>query len=278
VVASEVGARCHLRPGANLILTHTTDRCNLGSEISKSVLAGAGFVSEHGSSYLSLVAPAEVPILNEEGKEELLEGVPNLTNIGAGTVFANYGGRPKPARELTDSSGSEKGTALVYSTFTAVNSVIVNRYGQPPPESSPFDLLRRRDLTVLGFSSFVEGKATGRIPAFSYASQSRAQKIRLGWVLQYKPGILLNLLKKMRQALGGEAWRMRQLVEGVLRLELRLLEEEEGLSLLLDRQQRQEGVRILQENLDGRWRMNDEGELLTPWHFDPPSNRWFPAL
>ena len=92
--------------------------------------------------------------------------------------------------------------------------------------ASPFDLLRHRDLTILGFGSFVENKLTGRVPAFSYAGDLSPSRHRLGWVLTKKPGILLNFVKKMRDVLGDYAGRLQYLVEGTLRLECQLLQEE----------------------------------------------------
>ena len=87
-------------------------------------------------------------------------------------------------------------------------------------------MLRRRDLTIQGFGSFVENKVTGRIPAFAYAGDLSPRFHRLGWVLAKKPGIILNFVTKMRRLLGDQSWRLRDLVEGTLRLECRLLEDE----------------------------------------------------
>jgi len=42
-----------------------------GSEVSKTLLMGEGFVSEHGNSYLSLLAPEDYPILTAAGREEV---------------------------------------------------------------------------------------------------------------------------------------------------------------------------------------------------------------
>lgn len=278
VLNSVVDHDCTLRCHANLTLTYAAPHCSLGSEVSKSIITGKGFVSEHTASYLSLVAPDAFPILDAAGNEVLLEGLPNLTNIGAGTVFANYSGKPKPAASLEASSGSQKGTALLYCSFTGVNSVIVNRYGQPSADQSPFDLLRRRDLTILGFGSFVEKKCTGRIPAFSYAGATSARQTRIGWVLAHQPGIIHNFLKKMRKLLGEDAGRLQDLVDGTIRLECRLLEEQKASSSpLWTHEQIEEGLTIFQENLDGRWAMDDKGILTTPWHFDQTHQRWTPA-
>ena len=169
---SHVGPRNDLRAFTNMTRCRTAADCNLGSELSKTLILGPGFVSEHANTYLSLLAPADYPILAEGGREEVLAGLPNLTNIGAGTVFSNYDGEPLPASSVEQSPGSAKGTAVVYTSFVCINSRVVNRYGQPHGRPSPFDLLRRRDLTILGFASFVESKVTGRIPAFAYAGDA----------------------------------------------------------------------------------------------------------
>ena len=228
-------------------------------------------MSEHANSYLSLLAPADYPILTEDGREAVLTGLPNVTNVGAGTVFANYGGEPLPARSVEQSPGSAKGTAVVYTSFVGINSRIINRYGQPQGQPGPFDLLRRRDLTILGFGSFVENKVTGRIPAFAYAGDLSPRTHRLGWVLAKKPGIILNVIAKMRRLLGDRSWRLRDLVEGTLRLERRLLQDElaGGRPGFYTREQLESGLAILQSHLqDRRWSMTDARRVAAyRWYF-----------
>jgi len=274
---SHIGPRNDLRSFANLTLTQTAGDCHLGSEVSKTLITGPGFVSEHYSSYLSLLAPGDYPILMADGREAVLSGLPNASNIGAGTVFANYGGEPLPAASLEESPGSAKGTAVVYSAFVCINCRVINRYGQPEGQPSPFDLLRRQDLTVLGFGSFVENKLTGRIPAFAYAGDLSPRSHRLGWVLEKKPGIILNTVKKMQALLGGETHRLRYLLQGTLRLECQLLQEElDGeRPTLYTREQLQDGLRIMQVQLnDGRWAMDEAGTWLHAWRFDAARNQW----
>lgn len=278
ITHSHIGPHNALRSFANVSLTQTASRCNLGSEVSKTLIAGAGFVSEHYSSYLSLLAPADYPILTADGREAVLSGLPNASNIGAGTVFANYGGEPLPAASLRESPGSAKGTAVVYGSFVCINCRVINRYGQPEGHPSPFDLLRRQDLTILGFGSFVENKLTGRVPAFAYAGDLSPRSPRLGWVLEKKPGIILNTVKKMQALLGDEAYRLRDLVQGTLRLECKLLQEEldGGRPTFYTREQLQEGLRIMQAQLsDGRWAMDEAGKWLHAWRFDPAHEQWF---
>ena len=274
---SIVGDFSELRPHANLLLTSTASHANLGSEISKSILEGENFVSEHTASYLSLVAPSRYPLLTKEGKETLSPHLPNLTNIGAGTVFANYGGVPSPAENFYQSSSSLKGTALVFGAFTAVNSIIVNSYGKLSEGESLFDTIRRRDISNLGFGSFVEKKVTGRVPAFSYSGSTKPSEIKLAWVLEKHPGIILNLLKKMSKRLGSNTNKLKDLIEGTIRLELQLLREEQKnkASLFLP-SQLNEGISILEKELDGRWEIGDDGKLLTTWKFNESKHRWYP--
>lgn len=277
ITHSHIGAQNTLRSFANLTHTRTASQCNLGSEVSKTLIAGPGFVSEHYSSYLSLFAPGDYPILTADGREMVLTGLPNTSNIGAGTVFANYGGEPLPAASLDESPGSAKGTAVVYSAFVCINCRIINRYGQPEGHPSPFDLLRRQDLTVLGFGSFVENKLTGRIPAFAYAGDLSPRSHRLGWVLEKKPGIILNTVKKMQALLGDAAHRLQDLVQGTLRLEGQLLQEElDGARpTFYTREQLQDGLRIIQAQLgDDRWAMDEAGKWLHAWRFDATRDQW----
>ena len=272
-----IGPRNDLRSFANLTLTKTASDCHLGSEVSKTLITGAGFVSEHYSSYLSLWAPADYPILTADGREAVLSGLPNASNIGAGTVFANYGGEPLPAASLAQSPGSAKGTAVVYSAFVCINCRVINRYGQPEGQPSPFDLLRRQDLTILGFGSFVENKLTGRIPAFAYAGDLSPRSHRLGWVLEKKPGVILNTVKKMKAQLGDAAHRLQDLVQGTLRLECQLLQEEldGGRPTFYTRDQLQDGLRVMQAQLrDGRWAMDETGKWLHAWRYDEARQQW----
>ncbi|MGE3538298.1 MAG: hypothetical protein AB7N91_12810 [Candidatus Tectimicrobiota bacterium] len=274
---SHIGPHNNLRNSANITCSHTVAACNLGSEVSKTLLLGEGFVSEHGNSYLSLLAPAEYPILTADGHEAVLTHLPNATNIGAGTVFANYGGEPLPAASLADSPGSAKGTAVVYTSFVCINCRVINRYGQPEGQPSPFDLLRRQDLTILGFGSFVEHKLTGRIPAFAYAGDLSPRSHRLGWVLHKKPGILLNFIKKMQSMLGDRAGQLRELVEGTIRLEIQLLREELAgkRPTFYSQAQLQEGLAILQAQLQTRcWAMHENGQWRYPWRFDARTAQW----
>ena len=274
---SHVGPRNDLRTFTNMTRCRTAADCNLGSELSKTLILGPGFVSEHANTYLSLLAPADYPILTEGGREETLTGLPNLTNIGAGTVFSNYDGEPLPASSVEQSSGSAKGTAVVYTSFVCINCRVINRYGQPQGQPSPFELLRCRDLTILGFGSFIENKVTGRIPAFAYAGDLSPRLHRLGWVLEQKPGIILNFITKMRRLLGDQSWRLRDLVEGTLRLECRLLQEEldGSRSGFYTRDQLQSGLAILQSQLqDRRWSMTDAGKWRHRWYFDATQQQW----
>jgi hypothetical protein len=277
ITHSDIGPQNALRSFANLTLTRTARDCHLGSEVSKTLIGGPGFVSEHYSSYLSLFAPDAYPILTADGREAVLSGLPNASNIGAGTVFANYGGEPLPAASLDESAGSAKGTAVIYGAFVCINCRVINRYGQPEGQPSPFDLLRRQDLTILGFGSFVENKLTGRIPAFSYAGDLSPRSHRLGWVLEKKPGIVLNTIKKMQSLLGDDAHRLRDLVTGTLRLECQLLQEElDGRRpTFYTREQLQDGLRRMQAQLsDDRWAMDEAGRWLHAWRFDPACGQW----
>ena len=272
-----VGPRNDLRTFTNMTRSRTAADCQLGSEVSKTLILGRGFVSEHANTYLSLLAPADYPILTEDGREEVLAGLPNATNIGAGTVFSNYDGEPLPAHSVEQSPGSAKGTAVVYTSFVCINSRVINRYGQPQGQPDPSDLLRRRDLTILGFGSFVENKVTGRIPAFAYAGDLSPRSHQLGWVLAKKPGIILNFITKMRRLLGDQSWRLRDLVEGTLRLECQLLQDELAGTRpgFYTREQLQSGLVILQSHLqDRRWSMTDAGDWQYRWYFDANHQQW----
>ncbi len=276
VRSSLIGDDSTVRPNGNIYRSYLAPNSRIGSELSKTILKGSGFTSEHQNSYLSLVAPSHYPLIDEKGREILSPELPNLTNIGAGTVFANYSGKPKPAESLERSTGSQKGTAVVFSSFTAVNATIVNRYGQPPKGLDLFSLLRERELTILGFGSFVERKCTGGIPAFSYASQTSARKIKIGWVLERHPGIILNFVSKMKKLLGANSGALGGLIEGIIRLEIQLLGEElKREETLFDREELKRGLAIFQKNLDGRWKLDEKGDFVYPWRWSEQKKSWY---
>ena len=151
---------------------------------------------------------------------------------------------------------------MVYTAFVCINCRVINRYGQPEGQPSPFDLLRRRDLTILGFGSFVENKLTGRIPAFAYAGDLSPRSHKLGWVLAKKPGIILNFIKKMQSLLGDQAGRLQELVQGTIRLEYGPTRKNSMASGPPSTAMRncKEGLAILHAHLgDGRWTMDEYG-------------------
>jgi hypothetical protein len=96
-------------------------------------------------------------------------------------------------------------------------------------------------------------------------------------VLEKKPGILLNTIKKMQALLGSDAGRLQELVQGTLRLEYQLLQEELDGSrhTFYSRDQLQQGLSILHEQLqDGRWTMDETGQWIHSWRFDDQRQQW----
>jgi hypothetical protein len=96
-------------------------------------------------------------------------------------------------------------------------------------------------------------------------------------VLAKKPGIILNFITKMRRLLGDQSGRLRDLVEGTLRLECRLLQEELTGSRagFYTPEQLQSGLAILQSHLDDRrWSMTDTGQWRHRWSFDASNQHW----
>lgn len=70
---------------------------------------------------------------------------------------------------------------------------------------------------------------------------------------------------------------MRDLVEGTLRLERQLLQEERdgARPTFYTHEQLQDGLRILQAQLDsGRWAMDEAGRWVHPWRFDAAREQW----
>ena len=112
---------------------------------------------------------------------------------------------------------------------------------------------------------------------FSYAGDLSPRSHKLGWVLAKKPGIVLNFIKKMHSLLGDQAGRLQELVQGTIRLECQILQEEcDGKrSTFYSREQLQDGLAILHAHLrDGRWAMDEYGNWRHPWRFDTEHQQW----
>ncbi len=269
---SVIGKKNNLRRFSNITLSYISDGNIIGSELSKTIIQGDGFVSEHYSSYLSLFAPKYYPIIDEYGNYKELGPLPNATNIGAGTVFANYSGR---VTQFRPEPLFEKGTAIVFSSFTCINSKIVNRYGKVNEKCKLIELFERRDLTTCGFCSFIENKVTGRIPAFSYAGNLSPKKTIIGWVLEKKPGIVHTTLLNMINTSNIEVSLLSELVEGTIRFEMVLLNQElKNLNKsLFTKEQLLKGLHILEKNLDGRWKFKNKDEWFNSWNFK--DGKWY---
>ena len=92
-----------------------------------------------------------------------------------------------------------------------------------------------------------------------------------------KPGIILNFITKMRRLLGNQSWRLRDLVEGTLRLECQLLQDELAGTRpsFYSREQLESGLAVLQTHLqDRRWSMTDAGDWQHRWTFDTRHQQW----
>ena len=85
----------------------------------------------------------------------------------------------------------------------------------------------------------------------------------------------------MQQLLGADAGRLQPLVEGTLRLEAQLLQEERDgrRPTFYTPQQLQDGLRILHTHLsDGRWAMDAAGQWRHAWRFDTGQQQWISAV
>ena len=81
----------------------------------------------------------------------------------------------------------------------------------------------------------------------------------------------------MRRLLGAQSWRLRDLVEGTLRLERQLRQDElaGGRPGFYTREQLESGLAILQSHLqDRRWAMTDGGDWRYLWSFDTHHQQW----
>ena len=81
----------------------------------------------------------------------------------------------------------------------------------------------------------------------------------------------------MRRLLGDQPWRLRDLVEGTLRLECRLLQDELAGSRpgFYTREQLESGLAILQSHLQNhRWAMTEAGDWQHRWSFDSHHQQW----
>ncbi len=213
---SFIGDGSQIRPNANIVRSYLGKKNNVGSEVSKSYL-GDGFVSEHQASYISVVAPNEFVIVNEQGQLEVIPST-NTTNIGAGTVFANYGGKTN-----LETMKSEKGTAFLFAGFTGTNSSVVNLYDHP--DIALTELLSQKKVTlVLPFSTIPpDGKTWGLVLPFTQAPDVSPKSHRIGRHLSDAQDALSTVITHLRKGLDP------RIVEGSIRLGLYLIKQERQL-------------------------------------------------
>ena len=164
---------------------------------------------------------------------------------------------------------------MVSTTFVCVDCRVINGYGQPDDQPSPFDLLPRSDLTI-GVSRASWKTTTGRIPAFAYAGDLSPRSHELGWVCAKKPGSILVLVKECRVCSGTGPARFQELVQGTIRLNIHPAGRLDGKRSTLYRcGQLQEGLAIFRTHLgDGRRTMDDSGGSRYPWRFDTQRQQW----
>jgi len=85
----------------------------------------------------------------------------------------------------------------------------------------------------------------------------------------------------MRRLLGDQSWRPRDLVEGTLRLECRLLQDELTGTRpgFYTREQLESGLAILRSHLqDRRWSMTESGDWQHRWSFDTHRQQWVSVM
>jgi hypothetical protein len=81
----------------------------------------------------------------------------------------------------------------------------------------------------------------------------------------------------MHSLLGEQAGRLQELLQGTIRLEYQMLQEERDgkRPTLYSHAQLQEGLAILHAHLDdGRWTMDEYGNWRYPWRFDTQHQEW----
>ncbi len=236
---SVIDEKATIRAGANITRSYIGRKVRVGSEVSKSWL-GEGFVSEHQSSYVSVVAPNEFLIANDKGELEIVPSL-NTTNIGAGTVFANYGGLP-------DAGGKKslKGTAFIWAGFTGSVSKVINKYDHPDVPLT--NLPKEREVTILYPFTLTKGEVWGTVLPFTFAGGLSPKSHKIGWVLDKYSGLLKTHLKNGLDP---------RVIEGSIRLGLYLIQEERKLPADKRRwtdAQMDEGERIYNQALQsGKW-------------------------
>jgi len=259
-----VGRRCNIEPQANVRLTVLKGDSRVGAEASKTVL-GRGTTAVHRSAYCSVVSHEAIPLLNADGKVELLELEANCSVIPAQTVFANVPG-------VTDPEGGVlKGTShLLPASFIASGTIIVNLPGKPDiPLEGIYD---QDDMTVISPFCFLRGKVLGKVLPFTKAGErevvisgNKVDRIpnpsprfhEIGWVLDNYMGMILYRLMELKQYANPQAFDQaveKILVDGIMRVKGELSKPHSR----YDKSKLQRGLEIYEAHLySGAWKMED---------------------
>ncbi len=252
---SDIGNNVQILKGANITVSKILDQAVIGSEISKSYL-GTGFISEGNRTYVSSIVPNEFILADEQGNLRIVQ-LPNPTVIENGTVFANYGGKPLP-----DLSGSQKGTSVVFASSIADN--VVNLYDHPDIPLT--GLIDQSNVTVIYPFSKTTNEVWGTVLPFTIANSLSPSTHQIGAVLDTDPGMIVDMVKRMREALPeGQKDLANQVVEGSIRLGIKLVNEQlesvniglaktpDNTRLLKRKVQLEKGLETYRRHLDGLW-------------------------
>ncbi|MCB1194848.1 hypothetical protein KDK77_01565 [bacterium] len=215
---SHIGNGTQLRSNTNITISWIGERAVIGSEVSKSWL-GNGFSTLDQNSYISLIAPNEMLVLNENFELEIIDFA-NPTHIGNFVVFANYGGKPLP-----DLSGSLKGTAFVFSSKIG-EANIVNLYDHPDVHLP--DLTNEKGVTVIyQFSLVPSGEVWGTVFPFTEASTLSPASHKIGSVVKNNPRLITSMLTQMGRSLNADQRStLLNAVAGSLRLGIKMVAAE----------------------------------------------------
>jgi len=246
---SSVGRRNTLEPYATLVEVDSLDDSVIGSRVSHSQVAG--LTDHHLASRILYLSTLPILFSDEKGEQHQ---VPNVTNWGGGS----YVNPELPGRVYADSA------------FVATNTPL----GLPDTDLlKAFEERRMSSIDIrIGFGSIVAGgvRMGEHLLPFTQKYGPGPENDRIGGML-FRPDVVMRhiISKTKTKSAASNSLLVDKLVEAKIRLgleqareELKLVEEGKTYHpydryKLHSKEQLEEGIEIFEQNLDGRWRMEN---------------------
>lgn len=232
---SSLGYSCDMEAHTKVEISALENKVRCGAEVSKSII-GDGCVLPHRSTYVSAIAPNQIPMIDKNGRPYLFNLGASALNLPAGFVCSNNLGY------IAADGKTAKGTAVFLGpTFPASKSGVANLIayeGNPDIDLKNID--REKSLTIVYPFCFLEGDTLGLVFPFTRAGVREEQAPHgksvktpdktarghdIGWVLDNYPGMILDRLDRLQKVANPKEFNefvQALLLDGIKRIEREL--------------------------------------------------------